>query len=130
MALIDILRTGVRIADNVISKQGKVTSDVTYERYLSSTGHGVKSYASPVKIKMTVDWARKQVRTETGVLSVTRVVLIALDSKEVLAKTSGNGFSTEDRFTMADGTTGPVLDLSGFVDPGTGIPLATEVLLG
>lgn len=127
MALIDILRAGVRIADKVTKS---AHSTVRYERYLGSTGHGVKTYAGVTTMKAVVDWKQKQVRTQTGVLTVTRASVMLLDIKELLAKTGGDGIGDNDRFTLQDGTTGPILDLGGFIDPGNGIPLATEVFLG
>ena len=35
-----------------------------------------------------------------------------------------------DKIVLPDGTTGPILDMSGFIDAGTGHPIATEVFLG
>lgn len=127
MALLDILRTGVKIA-NTVTKS--VQAEVTFERYLSSTGEGEKTYASAVLLRAIVDWKQKQVRTTTGVLSVSRAMVMFLDVDALKAATAGNGVDDHDRITLPDGTTGPILDMSGFIDAGTKLPLATEVYIG
>ena len=127
MSLLDTLRAGVKIADTVTKP---LQPSVTYERYLSSGVSGGKNYAAPVQMRAIVDWKQKQVRTATGILSVSRAAVMFLDIKEMVAATAGEGISDNDRITLPDGTTGPILDMAGFIDAGTGHPIATEVFLG
>jgi hypothetical protein len=81
-------------------------------------------------MKAICDWRQAQVTTVGGSLAVSRVVVTFIDIKEMEAKTNGEGISDQDRITLPDGTTGPILDMAGFIDAGTGQPLATDVYLG
>lgn len=127
MGLLDTLRTAVKIADKVTKP---IQATVTYERCLLHSGDGTKTYASAVEMKAIVDWKRQQVRTPSGVLSLSRASVMFIDILALNVATSGEGLDDHDRITLPDGTTGPILDMSGFVDAGTGRPLATEVFLG
>lgn len=127
MSLLDVLRSGVKVADGITKP---LQTSVSYKRYLNEGASGDKVYAPSVKLRAIVDWKQKQVRTMTGVLSVTRAVVTLLDVAAVKAATAGQGIDDNDLFILPDGTTGPILDMSGFIDAGTGHPLATEVMLG
>lgn len=127
MSLLDVLRAGVKIADKVTKP---VQPMVSFERYLSVDGYGTKTYASIAPLAAVVDWKQKQVRTMNGILSVSRASVLFLDVAALSKATGGQGIDDSDRITLPDGTTGPILDMSGFIDAGTGHPLATEVFLG
>ena len=127
MSLLDVLRSGVRIADQVTKP---LQASVSFARYLSTDAYGTKTYAAPRTLKAIVDWKQRQVRTSTGVLSVSRASVIFLDIVALVAATGGDGVDDNDVITLPDGTTGPILDMSGFIDAGTTHPLATEVYLG
>jgi hypothetical protein len=127
VSLLDTLRTAVKIADKVTKP---VQSTVSYERYVSSTDDGTITRAAAVPLRAIVDWRKTQVRTSTGVLSTTRPQVMFLDIAALVAATAGNGVSDHDKITLQDGMTGPVINLSGFIDAGTGKPIATECFLG
>jgi len=128
MALIDALRSGVATA-NKVTRNGRMQAVVMYQRKVSNGGYG-PAYAAAVPLHAIVDFKRAQVRTADGTLTATRSILTLLDVAEVSAATAGQGIGNDDIFTLPDGDTGPILDLGGFVDPGTGHPLATDVMLG
>jgi hypothetical protein len=127
MSLLDVLRSGVAIA-NTVTKPLQAT--VSYSRYIGEDAYGTKTYATAVNLAAITDWKQKQVRTLSGVLSVTRSSVMFLDINALNAATNGEGIDDNDLIVLPDGTTGPILDMSGFIDAGTGHPLATEVLLG
>jgi len=127
MSLLDVLRTGVRIADNVTKS---VQGDVTFERHLSTDAFGTKTYGGPIVMKAIVDYTRRQVRTSSGVMSLSRATVMFLNIGDVVLATSGDGIDDNDRITLPDGTTGPILKIDGFVDSVTTHPLASEVMLG
>lgn len=127
MSLLDSLRLGINRADKTLKS---LQSVVRYQRYVSANGQGDVTYASSVDIRAHVDWTRKQVRTKTGELSLSRAVITILDIASVVAATSGRGFDDKDKFTLPDGTTGPILALQGYIDAGTTHPISTEVMLG
>lgn len=127
MGLINVLRAGVKAADR-ITKPIQVT--VTLEHYAGQDVYGDKIYGPPVALRAIVDWKQHQVRTMQGVLSVSRSSVTFLDPRALAAATNGEGLDDFDRITLPDGTTGPILDMSGFIDVGTKLPLATEVFIG
>lgn len=126
----DLIRNAVAVANSVIMGLG-IPVGVTFER---STAPGDEytgnTYAAPVTLQAVVDWAQKQLRTKEGALTVSRAHLIFTDVDALKAATAGNGIQDEDRITLPDGTTGPIIDMGGFLDRATGRPFATEVWLG
>lgn len=127
MSLLDVLRKGVAIADKVTKP---LQGTVMFRRDLGNDEYGQPTLADAVPMRAIVDWKQKQLRTATGVLSVSRAVVMFLDINEMVAATAGEGISDTDQITLPDGTTGPILDMSGFIDAGTTHPLATEVWIG
>jgi hypothetical protein len=128
MSLLDVLRAGVKIADNVTKP---LQATVTYQRVTASDGYGEPSpLGSAVQLRAIVDYTARQVRTPQGVLTVTRATIDLLDIAAVVAATNGEGIGNNDKFTLPDGDTGPILDIKGFIDAGTGHPIATTVMLG
>ena len=128
MSLLDTLRAGVKIADQVTKS---LQATVSYERYVADTGgYGADTYLPPVSLRAIVDFKSQQVRTREGILTVTRAVITLLDINAVIAATNGEGIGNQDRFTLPDGDTGPLLDIGGFIDAGTGHPIATEAMIG
>ena len=129
MSLLDVLRTGVKIADDVTKP---LQATVSFQRYTGSDGYGTPTYAAAVDLKAIVDWKQKQVRTPSGVLSVSRASVMFLDIVALMSATNGEGVNDSDRIVLPSGDTGPILDMSGFIDAdsATGTPVATEVWLG
>ncbi len=127
MSLLDVVRVGMKVADGVTKP---LQPSVTFKRYLSSDGYGTKTYAPAVQLKAIVDWKQRQVRMTSGVLSVSRSSVMFLDINALVAATAGQGVNDEDIVILPDGTTGPILDMSGFIDAQTGHPVATELWIG
>lgn len=128
MSILDVVRAGVKVADSVTKP---LQAEVAFSRMvLSGDGYGTKTYPVTVQMRAIVDWKQKQLRTTSGVLSVCRASIMFLSVADVVAATEGQGISDEDRIVLPDGTTGPILDMSGFIDAGTGHPVATEVFIG
>lgn len=127
MSLLDDVRGAIKIADQ---ETKSLQATVTYYRLTGADGYGVPIYASPVKLKAIVDYVSQQVRTQEGVLTVSRAVVTLLDVAAVKAATAGKGIDNNDKFVLPDGDTGPLLDIRGFVDAGTTHPMATEVVIG
>lgn len=127
MSLLDVLRTGVAIANSVTKP---LQATVIFRRAGVRNAVGKITFDDPIPMKAIVDWKQKQLRTPEGVLSVSRASITFLDINEMVAATAGAGISDNDKITLPDGTTGPILDMAGFIDAGTGHPIATEVFLG
>lgn len=118
MALDDILRDAVALVNQVTQP---LQATVQHASWTAGTWEGGATLGSPVARKAIVDWKQKQVRTLAGELTVSRAYIAFLEPVIVDEK---------DVITLPDGTTGPILDMSGFIDPDTGRGYITEVWLG
>jgi hypothetical protein len=127
MSLLDVVRSGVALANKITRDLQPV---VSYQRLVSTDGEGAKTYAAAVPLHAIVDYTSKQVRTQGGVMTVTRATIDLPDVKEIIVATGGAGIGNDDVFTLPDGDTGPILDIGGFIDAGTGNPVATKVMIG
>lgn len=127
MSLLTAVQSAVKVADKVTRP---LQSTVSYRRWLEQDGNGDATFATAVDLLAVVDWKQRQVRTITGLLSVSRAAVTFLDAAALSAATGGTGIGDDDVIVLPDGTTGPILDMAGFIDPGTEIPIATEVYLG
>jgi hypothetical protein len=127
MSLISTIRSAVAVADKVTRP---LQSTVAYQRKTGQDVTGAPTYAAAVNLNALIDWKARQVRTVAGILTVSRAVVTFLDAGALSTATGGAGIDDNDKLTLPDGTTGPILDLGGFIDPGTGVPVATEVFLG
>lgn len=128
MALLDVLRSGVKIADSVTKS---LQCTVQFERCTSKTGDGVRLYAEGVvQLQAVVDSKVQQIRSNTGILDVSRASVLFLDVAALDAATGSRGVMAEDRITLQDGTTGPTLSIEGFADAGTGRQVTTQVYIG
>lgn len=132
MALLDVLRAGVKVADGITkSFQGQVE----YHRYVGQTGTGTKTYVPPlgtqtIFLDAIVDLSSKIVRSQSGELVQCSASILLLNVAQVVEATGGAGVSDEDVFILPNGQTGPVVALKGFMDAGTSQPVAVEVYLG
>lgn len=127
MGFASLVRSMVKVADGLTKD---LQSKVWYERYLTSDRYGKKLFAAKVLIDAAVDWKQHQVRTMAGELTTSRTHLTFTNIEQLRIATGGDGIDDNDKFTLMDGTTGPILDMSGYLDPGTAQPFATEVWLG
>jgi hypothetical protein len=127
MSLLHSVRGAIAIADKVTQP---LQATVTFAKYAGADEYGNPVYGPPVQLPAIVDWKQKQLRTQGGILSVSRASVMFVDIGELMAATGGEGVDDMDSITLPDGTTGPILDMAGFVDAGTGLPMTTEVFLG
>lgn len=132
MSLLDVVRAGVKIADGITKP---LQPTVSFWHFVSADGEGAKTYSpdlasTGVQLRAIVDYVSKQVRTQSGELTVSRATITLLNIAEVVAATGGDGIGNDDVFVLPDGDTGPLIDISGFIDAGTGNPIATTVMLG
>jgi hypothetical protein len=88
---------------------------VTYD----SNGQPVIS--PPVNVSCIVEITNELIQTASGEMSRARSKLTFLQPRHI---------TTRDIFTLPDGSTGPILDIKGVVDPSTNMPYAPEVYLG
>jgi hypothetical protein len=127
MGLLQTIRGAVKTTDRVVKS---LQPTVVFERALSSDGAGAVTYSSPVNLKAIVEDKQEIVRTLSGGLSQSKTHITFLDVASVAIATGGQGIKESDRITLSSGETGPILSISGFIDAGTGQPVAPEVYLG
>lgn len=117
MALNDLIRSGVAIADSLtISLQ----STVQHESFLGQTIYGA-TWSSAIPRTAIVELRSRLHQTRDGRLVDTRAMVlfprdIAVDHR--------------DKITLPDGSSGPIVDVVGVVNPDTSRPYATEVWIG
>jgi hypothetical protein len=126
MSLLDVLRGAVKIADQTTkSWQGLVTLE-----HFAAFGTYGPTHQSSTQLLAIVDWKQSQVRTAQGVMAVSRAYVMFLDVAALMAATNNEGLNDNDIIHLPDGSTGPILNMTGFMDAGTTKPVATEVYLG
>lgn len=116
-----IAKANTMTMDLQTTDDGK-TGIVLHTPFLSVDGGGNMTYGKTVKRPAIVDWKQRQVRTISGELTVSRASVMFLDPAVVV--------DDNDIIVLPDGTTGPILDESGFIDGGTSNPYFTQVWLG
>lgn len=128
MGLENVLRSGVAAINTATRSLQTV---VMFQQMISDDESGDPvGYADPVPLHVCLDWRTVHQRTQSGEITVIKPNIICVDIPELAAATAGKGLTDNDIVTLPDGTTGPILAKSGYVDPGTGQPFATEATLG
>lgn len=130
MGLADIIRSGVATAHKVTLD---LQATVTHEAWTGQDDTGKPTYASAETRTAVVDRKQRLRRSVGGQEMVSRHVLT------FLAPIAANGaadrqepIDPRDRFTLPDGSTGPIIDIASTVDAesGTGEGYLYEVYLG
>jgi hypothetical protein len=113
------------LLDDVVAIANSITNDlgmqaiVSHESVISIDGAGNRSFAAAVARRAVVVKKQKLVKTTTGEMVMSQAYIALLNSTVV---------NLQDRFTLPDGTTGPILNTEGFVSNVN--PILTEVYLG
>lgn len=128
MALDSLIRRGVAVADRLTAS---LQPDVTHEAWTGQDGYGAATYAAGVARAAIIEQKQRLHRTSNGREVVTKAKIT------ILRPITPNGaagrtepIDVRDRFTLPDGSTGPIVDIGGFTDAGTGRPYFAEVWLG
>lgn len=130
MGLDDLVRNGVATA-NRLTRDLQPT--VRWEAWVADDDTGKPTYASAKGIKAIVERRARLRRRSDGQEILSQHTLLVL---EVVKPNGAAGrqepFDTRDRFTLPDGSTGPVVEIVGMTDAGsaTGARYFSEILLG
>lgn len=127
MGLLDVVRSGVKVAD-ALTKSLQTT--VTYRRYSAADHYGKKQLLASVPLRALVENKLRRVTSASGIITDSTITITLLDAAAVASVTGGVGITVNDEFVLPSGSTNPILNVGGFVDAGTGQPFATEVYLG
>lgn len=128
MAFDDLVRTGVSLANDLT---GSLQTTVTHEAWTGMDELGDETYAGPVTLNAIVNQRQRERRTNTGETIMTRAEITIL---ETITPNGAAGrvepIDNRDRITLPDGTTGPIVDTEGILDPDTNRPYFARVWLG
>lgn len=118
---------------NKVTKSLKFQALVSYDKCtgVSTDGYGTLLYENgPVLLSAIVEMKQEQVTTLTGILAISRASILFIDTPALIAATGGVPIDSNDTITLPDGTSGPILNVAGFVDAGAIYPVTTQVYLG
>ena len=118
MGLDALIRSAIATAKTITVD---LQDTVTHAAYSSQDGYGKPTYASGVSRPAIVEKKARLFRTDGGQEIVSRHKVTFLQQVAI---------STKDRITLSDGSTGPILDVQGLMDPSTSAPYMVEVWLG
>lgn len=129
MGLQSIVASGVAIAANLTAT---LRVNVTHEAWTGTSGnYGTPTYATGVTRSALVEMRPSLRRLPDG------TEVMAKATVTFLVPISANGASgrrepidPRDKITLHDGTTGPIIDISGLVNPDTTRPYLLVVSLG
>lgn len=128
MSHLDTLRAGVRMLN---SETRSLQTLVNYTRVTERDSYGdPTAYSAPTTLHAVVDFVNTPVRSKEGITVYARATLTMLDVDEASAATGGAGVTVDDLFSLPDGSVGKVLNIGGFMDPGTYGPIPLTVMLG
>lgn len=127
MGFRDLIKNGVALADSLTSD---LQPDVAFEAWVGQDAFGKALYAAPLSVACLVERKQKLVRNPTG------EEVMSSHALTILRPLAPNGapqrsepIDTRDRFTLADGTTGTIINTEGFDDPVTNASYFAQVWL-
>lgn len=126
--LADVVRAGVAIAHQVTET---LQVDVSLSRWQSQDAFGAVTYSTAADYPALVEYKVRLHETASGKLVQTRAkvtFLTVIPSNGAANRTEP--IDSRDRIVLPDGTTGPIVDVAGLVNPSTERPYMLEVYLG
>lgn len=134
MALSDIVRKGVALADSLTLKGG-LQETVSLQRWKSEAANGVRTYAPALLLPAIVEHKRKAFRTRDGTDVVSQAKVTFLKPIPVLSPAvtgrSPEPVDERDLLVLANGSMGPILmPDGGLADAATDAPYVTQIYIG
>ena len=135
MGLETTIRKGVAIADK-LTKSLQVA--VTHKRWTGTDSEGGEDVLDfGVSLKAIVEFKTKFLRRtggqqyNTAEESIQRATITIIGPiTDFVANGRTNPIDVRDQFILPDGSSGPILNIEGVVDPLTGSPYSYEISLG
>ncbi len=104
---------------------------VSIARWTGDNGKGKSSYATPISVKALVVRKQKLITLSDGRQTLSSTYVAILEPLSAQGATGRHEpLDERDVITLSDGTTGPILSITGLVDGSTGKPYYHEVYLG
>jgi hypothetical protein len=131
MAIRAALISGIKI----VSKQvADVKVPVSFQAWIGDDGKGGDAYAGAVTVRPVVSRKARVIRTEGGQFAHTLATLTFVDpvapTTAQAGRTRRQPFDPRDLFVLPDGSTAPVVDIGGPMDPKTSDTFIHVVTLG
>lgn len=128
MSLDSIIRKGVAIADKVTRP---LQCAVTHKAWIAQDVYGAAIYAGAASRLAIVEQKQQMRRTTTGELVMTTAsVMFIYPVPPNGAAGRREPIDPRDVILLPDGSTGPLVDVAGFVDTKTTHPFFSEIALG
>lgn len=128
MSLDAIVRAGLATAKKITAD---LQVDVTHAAWTGVDGYALPTFASAITRKAIVERRQRIIRTTSGETVMSRATVLFL---EPIKKNGASGrtepIDPRDVITLPDGTTGPIVDVNGLMDPTTDRPYYAEVFIG
>jgi hypothetical protein len=123
-----ILRDGVKM---IKAQTASLQPAVSLKQYTGQDVYGKPIYASAQSYNVILVQAPNIRKTTSGqVVAVSAYAAFLEPVKPNGAAGRTEPIDTRDLITLPDGTTGPIVDVKGFIDAGTGAPMFSEVWIG
>jgi len=126
----DIVRAGVAVADSVTAT---LQAPVEHHAWISEDRRGEPTFAPLIIRQAIVERKQRLIRAADGrVIAVNTKLTFPRPIEANGAADRREPIDPRDKFVLPDGTTGPVLNVEGIVDPDTltGAGYMVEVWLG
>jgi len=127
MSIRDILVAGIATA-RTITLPLHVT--VQHSAWTGQDFNGKDTFATASSLKAIVNKEEKIFKKEGIEVAAKTYIAILQPIASNGAAGRSEPVDTRDKFVLPDGTTGPVVEVSGFMDGGTGAPYFYEIYLG
>ncbi len=113
-----MVRSVVRTAKVAV---GDLPSTITHEPWASQDEYGKPTYGTAVSRDAVVEIRTKAIRNTGGELVMARASVQFLEDVAI---------DMRDRLTLPDGTTSPIVAITGVIDPSTTSPYSQVVWIG
>jgi hypothetical protein len=126
------------IIANAVATAKAVTLDlqptVSLQQWIGQSQEGDPDYATAVNYRVILNYERKAIKLPDGTETSSRAYLAFLEpvapATANVGQTRANPIDKRDVITLPDGSTGPILTVSGFANGVTGVPYFSEIFLG
>lgn len=130
MGMLDIVRKGMQITHGVTAS---LQTTLYILRGVDNQDDGTGDYEmNPGRrqiITGALEYKQKLVLTDAGEEQTSTVSVTIPDMVTLLAVTNNQGLLITDRLILPGNQVKRILAVGGFIDPGTGVPVATEAYL-
>jgi hypothetical protein len=128
-----VRNVGLPLAKSLLGGQDGLMDDVTIQFWIQDTDvYGTGEWSQPVAFQAVVERIQKMVKKSDGQEAMAASYIAFLE--EIPPRGTGGDrkepLDPRDIITLSDGTTGPILTMTGLMDQATSAMYLIEVFLG